>query len=116
MPMVERSEDILQVFTAVDDEAIARRIAWMAVEKRLAACAQVLGPSHSAYWWQGAIEAAEEWLVLLKTRSERYPELEAALREWHPYSVPEILALPVVSGNPSYLEWLRRETRPSQAE
>jgi len=79
------------------------------VEKRLAACAQVMGPLESTYWWEEKIEVAKEWLCTMKTRNDLYGELEAAIKEIHPYDVPEILAVPVVSGNKSYLEWVDRE-------
>lgn len=101
--------EALQVITTVDDREKAHRIAKTMVEKRLAACAQVLGPIRSTYWWQGKIEEAEEWLVQLKTRAELYDELERAIRGMHPYTVPEILAFPAVRGNPGYLEWLSKE-------
>lgn len=99
----------LQVITTVDDRQKAHEIARALVERRLAACAQVVGPIRSYYWWQGKLEEAEEWLLQLKTRVELYDELERALRAMHPYTVPEILAFPVVAGNPAYLEWLREE-------
>jgi len=106
--LAERAE-YYQVITTVDSEEAAHRLAHMAVEKRLAACAQVLGPMQSTYWWKGRIEQAKEWLLQLKTRAELYPQLERALREEHPYTVPEILAFPVVAGNPAYREWLAAE-------
>ena len=81
------------------------------MERRLVACAQVIGPIQSYYWWQGEIEQAEEWLLQLKTRADLYVQLERALRERHPYTVPEILAFPVSEGNPAYLEWLAQETQ-----
>lgn len=101
----------LQVITTVGSPEKAHEIARALVEKRLAACAQVLGPIRSYYWWQGKLEEAEEWLLQLKTRADLYARLEQALRAMHPYTVPEILAFPVVAGNPAYLEWLAQETQ-----
>ncbi len=101
----------LQIFTTVDDEAKARELAGALVETRLAACAQVLGPMHSTYWWQGQVERAQEWLILFKSRADLYPELEARLRELHPYDTPEILAVPVAAGLEAYLAWLNQELR-----
>ena len=103
--------EALQVITTVDDRESAHKIAKVMVEKRLAACAQVLGPIRSTYWWQGKVEEAEEWLVQLKTRAELYDELERAIRGMHPYTVPEILAFPVVQGYQGYLDWLHNETQ-----
>lgn len=98
--------DFVQVLTAVDTREHAQHIARTVVEARLAACVQVIGPVTSTYWWQGRIETAEEFLCLIKTRGDRYPELERAIREAHPYQVPEILAVPVAAGLGKYLAWL----------
>jgi len=104
--------DVIQVFTTVANKEDADRLARHMVEQRLAACAQVIGPIESTYWWQGQMETAQEYLILLKSRAELYPELEAELKAQHPYEVPEILAVPVSAGNPSYFAWLRSELRP----
>jgi periplasmic divalent cation tolerance protein len=82
------------------------------VEARLAACAQVAGPIASTYWWEGGIERAEEWLVVLKLPAERYQELAAFLTERHSYDEPEIVAMPIVAGVPAYLAWISEETVP----
>jgi periplasmic divalent cation tolerance protein len=82
------------------------------VEARLAACAQVAGPIASTYWWEGGIERAEEWLVLLKLPADRYQELAAFLTERHSYDEPEIVAMPIVAGSPAYLSWISEETVP----
>ena len=102
----------LQVQTATDSRAEAMELARAAVQARLAACAQVAGPVASTYWWEGGIERAEEWLVLLKLPASRLGELTAFLAERHSYDEPEIIALPIVAGSPSYLSWLREETVP----
>ena len=102
--------DYIQVFVTTDKKENAGRIARVTVEKRLAACAQVMGPIRSTYWWDNRINDEEEWLLIIKTRGELFEELERAIKDIHPYEVPEILALPVVAGNRSYLDWLGRET------
>jgi periplasmic divalent cation tolerance protein len=102
----------LQVQTTTDSRAEAVELGRAAVEARLAACAQVAGPVASTYWWEGGIERAEEWLVLLKTPADRFAELSAFLTERHSYDEPEIVALPIVAGSPSYLSWIREETIP----
>lgn len=104
--------ETLIVLTNCPDAATAQRIARTLVEQRLAACVNQLAPVASTYRWQGAIEQAEEVPLLLKTTRERYPELEAALRTLHPYSVPEIVAIPVVAGYGAYLRWVDDETQP----
>jgi periplasmic divalent cation tolerance protein len=104
----------IQVFTTVERQEDAERIARALVEGRLAACVQVLGPVTSIYRWQGAIETGREWLCLIKSRAGLYPQIEEAIRGIHPYQVPEILAVPVAAGSPSYLEWLDREVKESE--
>lgn len=98
--------DHLQVLTTIDSEEAAERIAATLVERRLAACVQVVGPISSTYRWQDEIERAREWMCVAKTTAERYPEVEAAIRELHSYDEPEIVATPIVAGSPGYLAWL----------
>jgi periplasmic divalent cation tolerance protein len=102
--------DYIQVMTTTAAKADAQRIAGALVQERLAACVQVLGPIESTYRWQGAVETAEEWLCLIKSRRELFPQIEEAIRRNHPYQVPEILAIPVVAGSAAYLAWLENET------
>jgi len=101
--------EAIQVVTTTATKADAQAIATAVVARRLAACAQVIGPIRSTYWWQGQIETAEEWLCIMKSRQDLYDELEKAIRQAHPYDVPEILAVPVVQGSQDYLEWMDRE-------
>ena len=88
-------------------EALARAL----VEERLAACVQAL-PIRSVYRWEGEVKEAQEVLLLAKTVGESYHDLEARVRELHPYDVPEIVALPVDRLNPDYQSWLRGELLP----
>lgn len=81
------------------------------VDARLAACVNILSPCHSVYRWQGAVETADEVPLLIKTSRERYAALEAAIRQQHPYELPEVIALPVAQGLPEYLSWVAAETR-----
>src|SRR5215475_14502359 len=96
----------LQVQTTTDSRTEAMELGRAAVEARLAACAQVAGPVASTYWWEGGIERAEEWLVLLKLPATRLRELTNFLTERHSYDEPEIVALPIVAGSPSFLSWV----------
>jgi periplasmic divalent cation tolerance protein len=105
------SEPLL-ILTNCPDEATAERIARTLVEQRLAACVNRLAPAHSIYRWQGAIEKAVEVPLLIKTTRERYPEMEATIRALHPYSVPEIIAVPIAAGYAPYLRWVEDETQP----
>jgi periplasmic divalent cation tolerance protein len=95
------------ILTTCPDEAAASRIARDLVEAGLAACVSRLGPVHSTYRWQHAIEDEPEVLLVIKTVSTRYPELEMRLKSIHPYQVPEIIALPVTASSAEYLSWLR---------
>jgi periplasmic divalent cation tolerance protein len=109
--MADLEGQYLQVQTTTDSRAEAMELSRAAVESRLAACAQVAGPVASMYWWDGGLERAEEWLVLLKLPADRYDELAAFITERHSYDEPEIVALPIVTGSPAYLNWMHEETR-----
>lgn len=100
----------VQVMTTVDSREAADRIAQHLLDARIAACVQVIGPVTSRYWWQGKIEQGEEWLCLIKTRHALYERVEAAVRDLHPYEIPEIICIPVTAGSARYLEWLMAET------
>jgi len=106
------SDDSLLVVTTLPDAASAGRLADALVARRLAACVSQLAPCRSTYRWQDEIRHDDEVPLLIKTRGDRYAELEAAIRELHPYEVPEIVALAVARGLPAYLDWLVAETRP----
>jgi len=100
----------LLVLTNCPDEESANAIALALVEARLAACVNILPRVQSIYLWQGAVESATEIPLLIKSHASNYPALEAAIRDRHPYQVPEIIALPVESGLPAYLDWIATET------
>ena len=102
--------DTLLVFTNLPDPDAAVKLARALVERRLAACVNVLSGCTSVYRWKGEVEEAGEVPVMLKTRAARYTEVEAAIRELHPYELPEIIAVPAVRGLPEYLEWVAEET------
>jgi periplasmic divalent cation tolerance protein len=106
--------EFLQVTTTVAAAEEAASLAEAAVRARLAACAQVVGPIQSTYRWQGAVDTAQEFAVVFKTQADRGPELIAFLRQRHSYETPEILATPVVDGDPAYLDWIAAETRASE--
>lgn len=101
---------MLLVLTHLPDRASAQALAAALVDVRLAACVNILPPCHSIYRWQGAVESADEVPLLIKTSEARYAALEAAIRAQHPYTTPEIIALPVSHGLPDYLAWVAAET------
>jgi len=100
----------LLVLTNLPDRAAAERLADALIEKRVAACVNILAPCRSVYRWQKAVQHDEEHPMLIKTTEERYAALEAAIRAGHPYELPEIIALPIERGLPAYLEWVAAET------
>ena len=101
---------LLLVFTHLPDAASAEAMALRLIERRLAACVNILPACASVYRWQGAIERASEVPLLIKTTPARYAALEAAIRESHPYELPEIVAVPVTHGLPGYLQWVGEQT------
>jgi len=104
--------NVLVVITNLPDRAAAEKLADVLVEQRVAACVNILAPCRSVYRWKDALQHDEEHPMLIKTTSERYPALEAAIRAGHPYELPEIIAVPAVRGLPAYLDWVEAETRP----
>lgn len=102
--------EYIQIVTTTPNREMAVAIARELVAKRLAACAQVAGPVTSTYRWQGAIETADEWVCVGKCRQEHYDSVEKLVRQLHSYDVPEVVAVPIVAGSKSYLEWLHGET------
>ncbi|MFF0716942.1 divalent-cation tolerance protein CutA [Streptomyces bauhiniae] len=102
--------DYLQVSTATETHAQAIALAESAVRARLAAGAQIVGPVTSAFWHAGEFGIGEEYQLLLKTTTARYPELEAHLLERHPWQNPELCAVPIVTGAAACLEWIGKFT------
>jgi len=100
---------VIAILTNLPDSESAFNLARDLVKLRLAACANVLAPATSFYRWEGRDEQATEFPVLIKSTAERYPDVERAIRERHPYSLPEIIAWPVAHGLPEYLAWVEQE-------
>ena len=102
---------VIAVLTNLPDSESAFNLARAVVHLRLAACANVLSPATSFYRWEGREEQATEYPVLMKSTRDRYADLERAIRERHPYTVPEIIAWAVEAGLPEYLAWVESEAR-----
>ena len=100
----------IQITTTVGAREEAEQIANALVERRLAACVQVIGPIKSVYRWQGNVEHADEWLCVIKTTENKFEAAAAAIRQLHPYDCPEVIAVPIVAGSDAYLAWLREQT------
>ena len=105
------TQDFVQIVTTTGKQEEARRIANALVQQRLAGCVQIVGPIESLFRWEGKIETATEWQCWIKTRSSLYEAVEQTIRKLHPYEVPEILALPVLQGSETYLQWLAEATQ-----
>jgi periplasmic divalent cation tolerance protein len=108
---METRDDIRLIVTTASSRDEAKRIARALVEERLAACATLIPGAHSIYNWQGAVEEADETIVLLKTTAERIDALEIRLKELHSYETPELLSLRVDAGSHAYLQWLQACTQ-----
>jgi periplasmic divalent cation tolerance protein len=108
---IEAMLDYIQVVTTTERREDADRIARMLVEARLAACVQVVGPITSTYRWHGTIESTQEWQCWAKSHRGLYAKIEEAIRQVHPYEIPEILVIPVVAGSAGYLAWLAGEVQ-----
>jgi periplasmic divalent cation tolerance protein len=100
------------VLTTTDSEAHAEALAQQIVQARLGACVQVQS-IRSFYVWKGQAHREPEYLLMIKSRSALYPQLQAFIREHHSYETPEIVQLPITAGLPDYLAWIADNTRPA---
>ena len=108
--MKAETTDVVVVMVTTSNQDEASKIAEQVVASRLAACASIIPTVQSTYWWEGKVVNDQESLVLIKSTSNNYVSLQEAIRKLHSYKVPEIIAIPVSSGLPAYLEWVIRET------
>jgi periplasmic divalent cation tolerance protein len=106
----ERMGESIVVLITCGSEEEAAKIANSLVEERLAACVNIISPVRSTYQWEGKIWDEREWMLIIKTQKRRFEELEKKVKSLHSYSVPEIIALPIVEGSASYLKWLEENT------
>src|SRR5262245_49814629 len=102
--------DYVVILVTAGSESEAETIAGALIEERLAACVNIVSPIRSLYRWKGKVVDDREWLLLIKTRVERFSVVETRVRALHSYQVPEVIALPIVAGAEAYLGWLRDET------
>lgn len=94
------------VLCTVPDRKTGELIATTLVSEKLAACINIVPGITSVYRWKGAVEQAQELLLLIKTGRDSWPPLEQRIRELHPYELPEIIAVPVLNGQTDYIEWI----------
>jgi periplasmic divalent cation tolerance protein len=108
------AERAVFVYTTYPTLVEAERIGQALLERRLAACVNILPGMISHYWWQGTIERGEEVVMIVKTRASLAEGVRAAVKEMHSYTTPAILVLPVEGGEPGYIDWLMQETEPGR--
>jgi len=101
---------VVLMTTAHKEEAV--KIVRCLLNEKLIACANIVGPVSSLFWWEGKIDEASEFLVFMKSRENLFDKLAGRVKELHSYQVPEIIALPVEKGLPSYLDWLSTSLQP----
>ena len=104
------AESIVVLVTCGSEEE-ATKIANSLVEEGVAACVNIISPVRSIYRWEGKIWDEKEWMLIIKTEKKRFEDLEKKVKSLHSYSVPEIIGLPIVEGNPAYLKWLEEMTQ-----
>lgn len=102
---------VVVIVTAANREE-AVKIVRSLLEERLIACANIVGPISSIFWWEGKIDEASEFLVFMKSHENHFERLSERVMEIHSYELPEIIALPIIKGSPSYLEWLSASLQP----
>lgn len=99
------------VLTTAGSLEEARKIAHALVERRLAACVNIVPQIESTYRWQEKIETATEWLLIIKTQISAFTQVRAAIGELHSYELPECVMLPIDDGSPKYLDWIKQSLR-----
>src|SRR5258708_39619441 len=104
----------VMIYTTYPSLVEAERIGRALLERRLAACVNILPGMISHYWWQGAIERGGEGVMIVKTRASLAEGVRAAVKEMHSYTTPAVLVLPVEGGGPGYIDWLMQETEPGR--
>ncbi len=107
--------EFIVVFVTAGSSAEGERLAHALVEERLAACVNRIPAVQSVYRWQGKVEQSAEELLVIKTRADLFAALEKRVRELHSYSVPEVIALPIINGSKAYLKWLGEQFAGSSA-
>lgn len=107
------TEQAVWIYVTAPDETVARHLAVTLVEERLAACANILGPISSVYWWDGKVNCEAEIAIFFKTMGSSVAALSERAQALHPYECPCIIALPICGGNPDFLRWIATEISPA---
>lgn len=107
--MIERNP--IMVFVTASSREEAEKIAEKLLEEKLIACANIIGPVFSTFWWQGKIDQCEEYLIIMKTRKYFFNKISERVKSLHSYSLPEIIAVSIVEGYEAYLDWLSKSLK-----
>jgi periplasmic divalent cation tolerance protein len=99
------------IYCTVPDQQTAETISENLVKEKLAACCNIVSGLKSVYRWEKKIQSADELLLIIKSRSSLYSEIETRIKDLHPYTVPEIIALPLINGSVEYLNWMDENVR-----
>lgn len=96
----------MMVLTTTESEEEAEEISECLVEENLGACVQIYGPITSTYPWEGEVMKSEEWICFVKTKADKFSDVEKKIKEIHSYEIPEIIALPIIEGSQEYIGWI----------
>jgi len=103
--------EFIEVKTTVSSKETAEKLSNEILNKKLAACIQIIGPVESKYWWKGKIEEDKELVLIIKSKASLYKELEKTILKLHPYEEPEIVVIPILEGSKGYLNWILNSTQ-----
>jgi len=103
--------NFIQITTTVIKLEEAIKITDNILNKKLAACAQIIGPIKSIYWWKNKIENKKEWLCIIKTKKHFFKKIEKLIKDIHSYELPEITVIPIINGSKEYLKWIDNEVK-----
>ncbi len=98
------------IFITAANKKEAQMIAFALIKEKLAACVNIIENLHSIFWWQGKVDSAKEALLIVKSRKALMNKLIKKVKSLHSYEVPEIIALPIISGDKKYLKWINEST------
>ena len=107
--MIMKQQSYIVVFITTKDAEEAEKIGKTLVKRRQAACVNIIPEVSSHFWWKDKLDSSKECLLVVKTRDSLLPDIIKSVKKIHSYSVPEIIALPIVGGNPDYLDWIDSE-------
>jgi len=108
---MQQQIDYIVVFITAPNAEEAQTIARTLLKRRRAACVNIVPGVHSQFWWKDKLDSAEECLLVVKTKSSLLPDIVKSVKKLNSNSVPEVIAMPIIGGNPDYLEWLDNEVQ-----